>query len=67
LEVLFYGKKENYPGGKSIRKKVLVMLQDAGINDVAGVQELLKEMGSTVLKNDLAAELDEELGGYMEG
>jgi putative transposase len=62
LEVLFYGKKENYPGGKSIRKKVLVMLQDAGINDVAGVQELLKEMGSTVLKNDLAAELDEELG-----
>jgi transposase-like protein len=38
------------------------MLQDAGINDVAGVQELFKEMVSTVLENGLEAELDEELG-----
>ena len=38
------------------------MLQDAGINDVAGVQDLFKEMVSTVLENGLEAELDEELG-----
>jgi len=38
------------------------MLQGAGINDVAGVQELFKEMVSTVLENGLEAELDEELG-----
>lgn len=38
------------------------MLQDAGINDVASVQELFKEMVSTVLQNGLEAELDDELG-----
>ena len=37
-------------------------MQDAGINDVAGVQELFKEMVSTVLENGLEGELDEELG-----
>lgn len=38
------------------------MLQDAGIDDVAGVQDLFKEMVSTVLENGLEAELEEELG-----
>ncbi|MCC5468728.1 IS256 family transposase, partial [Pelosinus baikalensis] len=38
------------------------LLQGAGINDVAGVQELFKEMVSTVLENGLEGELDEELG-----
>ncbi|WP_246517313.1 IS256 family transposase [Clostridium aciditolerans] len=38
------------------------MLQGAGINDVAGVQELFKEMVSTVLENGLEGELDDELG-----
>jgi len=44
------------------RKKLLELLQDAGINDVAGVQELFKEMVGTVLENGLEGELDEELG-----
>ena len=38
------------------------MLQDTGIDDVAGVQEFFKEMVKTVLENGLEAELDEELG-----
>jgi len=42
------------------RKKLLELLQDAGINDVAGVQELFKEMVGTVLENGLEGELDEE-------
>lgn len=41
------------------RKKLLEMLQDAGIDDVAGVEELFKEMVGTVLQNSLEAELDE--------
>ncbi len=44
------------------RKKLLELLQDAGINDVAGVQDLFKEMVSTVLENGLEDELEEELG-----
>ena len=40
----------------------MALLQDAGINDVAGVQELFKEMVGTVLENGLEGELDEELG-----
>jgi transposase-like protein len=44
------------------RKKLLEMLQGAGITDVAGVQELFKEMVSTVLENGLEGELEEQLG-----
>jgi len=55
-------KKRISPERKAQRKKLLEMLQDAGINDMAGVQELFKEMVSTVLENGLEAELDEELG-----
>lgn len=58
---MFYGKEENHPGEKRT-KQLLEMLQDAGINDVAGVQDLFKEMVSTVLESGLEAELDEELG-----
>lgn len=56
------GKRRITPERREQRKKLLEMLQDAGINDVAGVQELFKEMVSTVLENGLEAELDEELG-----
>lgn len=38
------------------------MLQAAGINDVSGVQDLFKEMVSTVLENGLEAEMEDELG-----
>ncbi len=38
------------------------MLQEAGINDVSGVQDLFKEMVGTVLQNGLEAELEDELG-----
>ena len=38
------------------------MLQEAGINDVSGVQDLFKEMVSTVLESDLEAEMEDELG-----
>lgn len=44
------------------RELLLEMLQGAGITDVAGVQELFKEMVSTVLENGLEGELEEELG-----
>lgn len=47
---------------KEQRKKLWELLQGAGINDVAGVQELFKEMVSTVLENGLEGELEEELG-----
>lgn len=50
------------PERREQRKKLLALLQDAGINDVAGVQELFKEMVGTVLENGLEGELDEELG-----
>lgn len=50
------------PERREQRKKLLEMLQGAGVNDVAGVQELFKEMVSTVLENGLEGELDEELG-----
>jgi len=55
-------KRRITPERREQRKKLLEMLQDAGINDVAGVQELFKEMVGTVLQNALEAELDEELG-----
>lgn len=55
-------KRKITPERREQRKKLLELLQDAGINDVAGVQELFKEMVSTVLENGLEGELDEELG-----
>ena len=50
------------PERREQRKKLLALLQDAGINDVAGVQELFKEMVGTVLENGLEGELEDELG-----
>jgi len=50
------------PERRAQRKKLLALLQDAGINDVEGVQELFKEMVGTVLENGLEGELEEELG-----
>lgn len=44
------------------RTELMVLLEDAGITDVAGVQELYKEMVGTVLGNGLEGELEEELG-----
>lgn len=39
-------KRKISPECREQRKKLLEMLQGAGINDVAGVQELFKEMVS---------------------
>ncbi|WP_371367088.1 IS256 family transposase ISDku1 [Sporomusa rhizae] len=50
------------PERREQRKKLLELLQGAGINDVAGVQELFKEMVGTVLENGLEGELEDELG-----
>jgi transposase-like protein len=50
------------PERREQRKKLLAFLQDAGINDVEGVQELFKELVGTVLENGLEGELEEELG-----
>jgi putative transposase len=55
-------KRKISPERREQRKKLLELLQDAGIDDVAGVQELFKEMVSTVLENGLEGELDDELG-----
>ena len=41
------------PERREQRKKLLALLQDAGINDVAGVEDLFKEMVGTVLENGL--------------
>jgi len=50
------------PERREQRKKLLELLQGAGINDVAGVQDLFKEMVGSVLENGLEGELEEELG-----
>lgn len=55
-------KRKIGPERREQRKKLLEMLQGAGITDVAGVQDLFKEMVSTVLENGLEAELEDELG-----
>lgn len=55
-------KRKITPERREERKKLLELLQGAGISDVAGVQELFKEMVSTVLENGLEGELEEELG-----
>ncbi|MDF2636797.1 MAG: hypothetical protein K0R78_3671 [Pelosinus sp.] len=39
LEVLFMAKRKITPERREQRKKLLELLQGAGINDVAGVQE----------------------------
>jgi putative transposase len=55
-------KRRISPERREQRKKLLAMLQEAGINEVSGVQDLFKEMVSTVLENGLEAELEDELG-----
>lgn len=55
-------KRRISPERREQRKKLLEMLQEAGIKDVSGVQDLFKEMVSTVLENGLEAELEDELG-----
>ena len=55
-------KRKISPERREQREKLLEMLQGAGINDVEGVQNLFKEMVSTVLENGLEAELEDELG-----
>ena len=48
--------------GRERRKELVALLEGAGITDVAGVQELYKEMVGTVLESGLESELEEELG-----
>jgi putative transposase len=55
-------KRKITPERREERKKLLELLRGAGINDVAGVQELFKEMVGTVLESGLEGELEEELG-----
>ena len=55
-------KRRITPERRAQRKQLLELLQGAGINDVAGVQDLFKEMVGTVLENGLEGELEEELG-----
>lgn len=55
-------KRKITPERREQRKQLLELLQGAGINDVAGVQDLFKEMVSTVLENGLEGELEESLG-----
>lgn len=55
-------KRKITPERRENRKKLLAMLQEAGIDDVAGVEDLFKEMVSTVLENGLEGELEDELG-----
>ena len=44
------------------RKELSEMLSGLGVTDVAGVQELFKDLVSTVLEEGLEGELDDELG-----
>ena len=44
------------------RKELTAMLGGMGVTDVVGVQELFKEMISSVLEQGLEGELDNELG-----
>lgn len=43
-------------------KQLLALLQNAGINDVEGVQELFKKMTGAVLENGLEGYLEKGLG-----
>jgi putative transposase len=58
----YYMARKITPERREQRKKLLALLQDAGVNDVESVQELFKEMIGAVLENGLEGELDEELG-----
>jgi len=44
------------------RKEMAAFLDGMGITDVAGVQDLFKELVGSILENGLEGELDEELG-----
>lgn len=55
-------KRKITPERREQRRRLLGLMQGAGINDVAGVQALFKEMVGAVLENGLEGELDEELG-----
>ena len=55
-------KRKITPERREQLKKLLELLQGAGIKDVAGVQELFKEMVSSVLENGLEGEMEDELG-----
>jgi transposase-like protein len=44
------------------RKELTEFLNSVGVKDVAGVQDLFKELIGSVLENGLEGELDEELG-----
>lgn len=55
-------KRKITPERRGQRKQLAEFLQGIGITYVAGVQELFKEMVSSVLENGLEGELDEELG-----
>jgi transposase-like protein len=44
------------------RKELTEFLDSVGVSDVAGVQELFKDLVSTVLENGLEGELESELG-----
>ena len=44
------------------RRELTEVLDGLGVTDVAGVQELFKELVSSVLEKGLEGELDEELG-----
>ena len=50
--------KKIAPERRDQQKKLLEMLQEAGITDVAGVQELFKEMVGSVLEHGLEGELE---------
>ena len=54
--------KKITPERRSQREKLKELLKGAGIEDVAGVQELFKEMVGSVLESGLEGELEEELG-----
>jgi Transposase and inactivated derivatives len=44
------------------RRELTEFLDKVGVNDVAGVQDLFKELVGTILENGLEGELDAELG-----
>ena len=54
--------KKITPERRAQREKLKELLKGAGIEDVAGVQELFKEMVGSVLERGLEGELEEELG-----
>ena len=51
-------KRKITPERREQRKKLLELLQGAGINNVAGVQELFKHIVCTVLENGFVVEME---------